>query len=116
MYDLYTSILLENFGAVRLVDGTNSSGTVQVYYAGLWGYICDDYFDYNDANVICRQLGFEGASTYRGSIYVASVFYWLDNIHCDGTEGEIDNCTHNAWGSHNCGNYEHVQVTCLQGF
>ena len=39
-------------------------GTVRIYYNG-WGNICDDnYYSYNDANVICHQLGYTGVSTY----------------------------------------------------
>ena len=48
-----------------------SSGIVRIYYSstGLstirWGNICDDlYFSYNEASVICRQLGYTGVSTY----------------------------------------------------
>ena len=39
-------------------------GIVRVYYNG-WGNICDDYY-YNsaEANVICHQLGYTGASSY----------------------------------------------------
>ena len=35
-----------------------------MYYNG-WGNICDDYY-YNsaEANVICHQLGYTGASSY----------------------------------------------------
>ena len=39
-------------------------GTVRIYYNG-WGNICyDNYYSYNDANVICHQLGYTGVSTY----------------------------------------------------
>ena len=39
-------------------------GTVRVYYNG-WGNICyDNCYSYNDANVICHQLGYTGVSTY----------------------------------------------------
>ena len=40
-------------------------GIVRVYYNNGWGNICDDYY-YNsaEANVICHQLGYTGASSY----------------------------------------------------
>ena len=57
-------------GVVRLYhNGTTSSsyyyGIVQVRYNGEWGNICDDYsYNKNEADVICHQLGYTGASSY----------------------------------------------------
>ena len=57
-------------GAVILSrNGYTSSsyyyGIVRVYYNNGWGNICDDYYySSTEANVICHQLGYTGASSY----------------------------------------------------
>ena len=57
-------------GAVILFhSGTVSSsyyyGIVRIYYEHGWGNICHDmYFTQYEADVICHQLGYTGASSY----------------------------------------------------
>ena len=63
-------LFLPGFGALRLIrHGIHSkdytSGIVEIYHGSQWGNICDDSsFGYNEANVICHQLTFTGASSY----------------------------------------------------
>ncbi len=66
-------------GALRLVRNGQTtlsqawnSGIVQIYYNNAWGNICDDgYFGSNEADVICHQLSYTGASSYT---YTANSF------------------------------------------
>jgi len=45
-------------GAIRLQGGTATQGRVEVCNRNAWGTVCDDAFTAPDAQVVCRQLGF----------------------------------------------------------
>ena len=99
---------------VRLVNGGASSGRVEVYYNGSWGTVCDDDWDINDANVVCRELGFFRAS---GAPRVAkygqgSGTTWMDNVRCQGDEASLLQCAHNGMGVENCSHSEDASVEC----
>ena len=48
------------FGAVRLMNGSSDSeGIVEVCYQGVWTTVDGSYsWDYSDARVLCRRLGY----------------------------------------------------------
>ena len=100
--------------AVRLVDGSYNVGRVEVYYNGAWGTVCDDSWDINDADVVCRQLGFRAAlNAYQSARYGQGTGQiLLDDVSCLGNESSIFSCGHGGIGNHNCRHSEDASVRC----
>ena len=92
-------------------------GRVEVFYNNEWGTVCDDGWDLNDAQVVCRQLGFGPAIETRGNAYYGEGYRQikLSNLNCAGTEVTIDNCSHDGWGVQNCSHKEDTSVKCANG-
>ena len=44
---------------VQLAGDTENEGRVEYCSSGRWGLVCNDFWDTNDAKVICRQLGYD---------------------------------------------------------
>ena len=49
-------------GDIRLAGGKKAGlGRLEIYLKGQWGTVCNDYFDMDDAMVVCRQLKYKSA-------------------------------------------------------
>ena len=105
---------------IRLVGGSSyNEGTVEIYYNGEWGTVCDDEWDDTDAGVVCRQLGF---GTY-GSSYSLAYFgegsgpIWLDSVTCIGNESTLALCHHLGVNvkTYCRSHYEDAGVRCYGG-
>ena len=101
---------------IRLMSPSNStsSGRVEVLHMGTWGTICGNSWDLRDANVVCRQLGYDGAlSAPRYAAFGQGTGQiWLDDVQCVGDEIAISDCYHRGWNVHNCGHHSDVGVVC----
>ena len=90
---------------------------MEVHYNGEWGTVCDDFWDLNDAQVVCNELGLGQAVAARTSAFYGqgSGQIWLDDVNCAGTETTIRNCLHRGWGIENCYHGEDASVNCTVG-
>ncbi|XP_033097895.1 deleted in malignant brain tumors 1 protein-like [Anneissia japonica] len=98
---------------IRLDISRECEGRVEVWSEGRWGTVCDDYWSMEDANVVCRYLGFtEGAlgAPMQARFGVGSGDIILDDVRCGGTESSIFDCSHTE--RHNCGHHEDASVIC----
>ncbi|KAJ8312553.1 hypothetical protein KUTeg_009926 [Tegillarca granosa] len=96
-------------------------GLVEVYYnnenmtRGVWGTICDDNFGKEDANVICKILGFRFGGVVKSSGFDRGTGpILIDELDCDGTETNLTDCSF-EFQNHNCEHSEDAGVTCIRG-
>ena len=103
---------------LRLVEGYPDnpacSGRVEIYHQDQWGTVCDDAWDLQDAQVVCRQLGCGSAlsALQNASFGHGSGPIWLDDVGCSGSEFTLKRCSHPSFGSHNCGHHDNAGVVC----
>ncbi|XP_031569217.1 uncharacterized protein LOC116303758 isoform X3 [Actinia tenebrosa] len=98
---------------VRLVGSKSSyQGRVEVFRVGYWGTVCNDGWDKNDAQVVCRQLGYAGAMNVFPSFGSGKGQIWLDDIKCIGNESNLNMCGHNGWSNHNCDHSKDATAVC----
>ena len=100
--------------SIRLVNGTNEKeGRVEIYWNNQWSTVCDDYWDYTEATVMCKQLGYIGGSVKKSAYFgEGSGLVLLDDVNCDGDESSIFACNHRNFEENDCRHYEDVGVIC----
>ena len=100
---------------VRLVNGNESYGRVEVFINDQWGTVCDDLWDIDDAHVVCRSLGYASAVSAHGGAEFGqgSDPIWLDNVQCSGGESNLAYCRHAGVAEdHFCFHFEDAGVVC----
>ncbi|GAB1602923.1 atrial natriuretic peptide-converting enzyme-like isoform X1, partial [Argonauta hians] len=99
---------------IRLADGQEHTGRVEIKYHNEWGVICDDRWDIADAHVVCRMLGYNGASKAVpfSNFGAGNANFLLTNVGCFGNETSLLDCPKDPWRQHNCKRHETAGVIC----
>ena len=66
-----------NEGDVRLVDGTETDGRVEVCLEGQWIPVCDTGFDFAAVEVVCGQLGFNAVGKFLACMHTYHTYFHL---------------------------------------
>ena len=93
-----------------------NSGRVEIFFGGVWGSVCNIGWDIDDADVVCRQLGYPGAlmllgdGTFGEEVEVGVV--WLEGVDCYGNESRLTECRLSEWGVSQCSHAQDVALIC----
>lgn len=97
-------------GDLRLVEGSATSGGIEIFLNGTWRSICSDNWDSRDSTVVCRQLGFKGVLATLSNATESSDTILMSDVDCFGSEASLLDCHYTT--THNCNLLENVWIFC----
>jgi len=94
-----------------------NQGRVEVRYYGVWGSVAiDKWSKRNKAHhVICRMLGFNRGLTFGRARTNGSGPFLVSNLHCNGNEASIEQCSRTSWGKVSAEGTDELEVHCEKG-
>jgi len=99
---------------LRLVDGASENeGRLEIQIGGVWGTVCDDFWEFTDADIACKQLGFSRALISQSiPLRGDGLPIFLYNVTCSGSESFIWDCPHMGV-KNKCFKEEDVNLVCF---
>merc|ERR1712226_1063993 len=95
-------------------DGQSYGNVFATNRDGIFGPVCDDGWSYNQAVVVCRQLGYDDGYSYLESHWGAVPdTFAMDSVSCSGDEQHLQDCSYET--TDDCGTYEGAGVACIYG-
>ena len=81
---------------VKHYRSTNDIFDISVFYNGLWSLCDSTFWEDQDAQVVCRQLGYKNGIAYFIPItkYSGLMKTLLMQFNCKGTEGSLRECNY----------------------
>ncbi|KAM6911502.1 scavenger receptor cysteine-rich type 1 protein M130-like [Lycodopsis pacificus] len=112
--------------SVRLVNGTSlCSGRLEVksnqsnqsnqsdQSNQWWSSVCEDDFDQQDAEVVCRELDCGAPSVLQGALYgEVEAPMWTKEFQCGGRESALLDCRSSGSDRNTCSPGKAVGLTC----
>ena len=100
--------------SVRLVNGNSlCSGRLEVKSEQSWSSVCEDDFDQQDAEVVCRELGCGAPSVLQGALYgEVEAPMWTKEFQCGGHESALLDCRRSDSARSTCSPGKAVGLTC----
>ena len=112
-----TNVGAPEHGDVRLIPGPNS-GRVDVFFndsASLgWGTACGYYWTFDNAEVVCKQLGFDRAHDFDYAIFSGHETGTgpIGDFECFGGEEHLSECAQYSTPSF-CNHNFDISVSCI---
>ncbi|KAM8769178.1 scavenger receptor cysteine-rich domain-containing protein DMBT1-like [Acanthopagrus schlegelii] len=102
--------------SIRLVNGNSlCSGRLEVKSNQRWSSVCEDDFDQQDAEVVCRELGCGAPSVLQGALYgEVEAPMWTSEFQCGGHESALLDCRTSGSDRNTCSPGEAVGLTCSE--
>ncbi|XP_035851726.1 scavenger receptor cysteine-rich type 1 protein M130-like isoform X2 [Sander lucioperca] len=112
-----TSLEIICSDSVRLVNGTSlCSGRLEVKSNQpnqSWSSVCEDHFDLQDAEVVCRELDCGTPSLLQGALYGdTEAPVWTKEFQCRGHESALLDC--DSSDRNTCSSGKAVGLTCSE--
>ncbi|XP_074423511.1 scavenger receptor cysteine-rich type 1 protein M130-like [Larus michahellis] len=108
-------VVCSEFMALRLENGTNCSGRLQVFYNGTWGSVCSNSMTPETVSLACKELGCGD----RGSLETQrphgrlSGTAWLDRVECGERNSSFWQCPSAPWHPQSCDDLrDETHITC----
>ena len=102
--------------SIRLAgaQSTELKGRLEVFVNGAWNTICDRNFDFREASVACRQLGFSGAVKAVKNVVFGSGTgpIFSNDLNCTGREINLLECPKTTREGRRCYHINDVGVVC----
>ncbi|KAI8517814.1 scavenger receptor [Branchiostoma belcheri] len=82
-----------------------------------WGTVCHNRFNMDDADVVCRMLGYPNATQVQNDAYFGQGTgpIYMDDVRCDGNETSLFSCSYTGWTIHDCDHGQDAGVVCRTG-